>query len=41
MYWPGAKHRVGWFIEPAFDYTFGREHARSITVSWGVLIAIP
>ena len=41
MYWPGARHRFGWFVEPAFDYTFGHEHERSINVSWGLLIAIP
>lgn len=40
MYWPGARHRIGWFVEPAFDYAFGHEHERSITLSWGLLIAI-
>jgi hypothetical protein len=40
MYWPGAKHRLGWFVEPAYEYTFGHEHERSIGVSWGLLIAI-
>lgn len=41
MYWPGARHRLGWFIEPAYEYTFGHDHERSITLSWGLLIAIP
>ena len=41
MFWPGAKHRLGWFIEPAYDYTFGHKHEQSIGVSWGLLIAIP
>jgi hypothetical protein len=41
MYWPGAKHRLGWFVEPAYEYTFGNEHERAISVSWGLLIAIP
>jgi len=41
MYWPGAQHRFGWFIEPAYEYTFGHVHERSIGVSWGLLIAIP
>lgn len=41
MYWPGAQHRLGWFIEPAYDYAFGYEHERSISASWGLLIAIP
>jgi len=41
MYWPGAKHRLGWFVEPAYEYVFGHRHDRSISVSWGLLIAIP
>lgn len=41
MYWPGAKHRLGWFIEPAYEYQFGYHHERSVGVSWGLLIAIP
>jgi len=41
MYWPGAGHRFGWFVEPAYDYVFGYRHERSISVSWGLLIAIP
>jgi hypothetical protein len=24
MFWPGRKHRLGWFIEPGYDHTFGR-----------------
>jgi hypothetical protein len=41
MFWPGAKHRLGWFVEPSYEYTFGHEHERSVGVSWGLLIAIP
>ena len=41
MYWPGTAHRFGWFVEPAFDYAFGHEHERSISLSWGLLVAIP
>jgi len=41
MYWPAAKHRLGWFVEPAYEYTFGHEHERAAGVSWGLLIAIP
>ena len=40
MYWPGAHHRLGWFVEPSFDYSFGHEHERSVNLSWGLLIAI-
>jgi hypothetical protein len=40
MYWPSVKHRFGWFIEPGYEYSFGRGHERSIGVSGGLLIAI-
>ena len=40
MYWPGRKHKFGWFIEPAYDHTFGRGHEQSVGVSFGLLIAI-
>jgi hypothetical protein len=40
MYWPSGKHRFGWFIEPGYEYNFGRGHERSIGVSGGLLIAI-
>jgi hypothetical protein len=41
MFWPSAKHRFGWYLEPAYDYNFGRGHERSIGISGGLLIAIP
>jgi hypothetical protein len=41
MFWPSARHRVGWFIEPGYDQNFGRSHERSIGFSAGLLIAIP
>jgi hypothetical protein len=41
MFWPGAKHRLGWFLEPGYDYSFGHVHERSIGISWGLLVAIP
>jgi len=41
MYWPGARHKVGWFVEPAYEYRFGHEHEQAIGLSWGLLIAIP
>lgn len=41
MFWPAARHRFGWYLEPAFDYNFGRGHERSLGVSGGLLIAIP
>jgi hypothetical protein len=29
MFWPSAKHRLGWYLEPAYQYDFGRGHAQS------------
>lgn len=41
MFWPSAKHRVGWYLEPEYEYSFGRGHERSLGISAGLLIAIP
>lgn len=41
MYWPSAKHRFGWYIEPGYEYNFGRGHEQSFDVSGGLLIAFP
>jgi hypothetical protein len=41
MFWPFAKHRFGWYVEPGYEYNFGRGHERSLGVSGGLLIAIP
>jgi hypothetical protein len=41
MFWPSAKHRFGWYLEPSYAYNFGRGHEQSIGVSVGLLIAIP
>jgi len=41
MYWPAsAKHRFGWYLEPGYEYIFGRGHEQSLGVSGGLLIAI-
>jgi hypothetical protein len=41
MFWPTGKHRFGWFLEPAYDYSFAGGHQQSIGVSIGLLIGIP
>jgi hypothetical protein len=41
MFWPSAKRRFGWFLEPAYDYSFARGHERSIGISGGLLLALP
>jgi hypothetical protein len=41
MFWPGLwKHKFGWYVEPGYEYNFGRGHERSIGISFGLLIAI-
>lgn len=41
MFWPAAKHRFGWYLEPAYEYSFGGEHAQSLGMSAGLLVSIP
>jgi hypothetical protein len=41
MFWPKSKHRFGWYLEPAYDYSFARGHQQSIGMSGGLLIGIP
>jgi hypothetical protein len=41
MFWPSGKHRFGWYLEPGYEYSFGRGNERSIGISGGLLIAIP
>jgi hypothetical protein len=40
MFWPARKHRFGWFLEPAYAYSFAGGHQQSIGISAGLLIAI-
>jgi len=40
MFWPSGKHRFGWYVEPGYEYKFGRVHERSFEVSGGLLIGI-
>jgi hypothetical protein len=41
MFWPSAKHRFGWYLEPAYQYGFGQGHDQSVGISGGLLVAIP
>jgi hypothetical protein len=41
MFWPSRRHKFGWFVEPAYEYNFGRGHEKSAGMSAGLLIAIP
>jgi hypothetical protein len=38
MFWPTGKHRFGWYLEPAYDYSFAGGHQKSIGISGGLLI---
>jgi len=40
MFWPTAKHRFGWYLEPAYDYSFARGHDQTVGISGGLLIGI-
>jgi hypothetical protein len=40
MFWPSRKHRFGWYVEPGYEYNFGRGHEQSLGISGGLLIAI-
>jgi hypothetical protein len=41
MFWPSAKHKFGWYVEPGYEYSFGRGHEQSLGITGGLLIAIP
>lgn len=40
MFWPNGKHRFGWYLEPAYDYSFMAGHQQSIGMSAGLLIGV-
>ena len=41
MFWPSRKHRLGWYLEPSYEYKFGPGHEHSLGITGGLLIAIP
>jgi hypothetical protein len=36
-----ANRKYGWFVEPSYGYSFGREHEQSLGVTVGLLVSIP
>jgi hypothetical protein len=40
MFWPSRRRRFGWYVEPGYEYSFGRGHERSVGISAGLLIPI-
>ena len=41
MFWPWRERKFGLYLEPSYDYGFGRGHEQSVSVSAGLLIPIP
>jgi hypothetical protein len=41
MFWPTPDRKFGWFLEPAYTYSFNAGHEQSLGVSAGLLIPIP
>jgi hypothetical protein len=41
MFWHSPKHRFGWYLEPSYEYNFGRGHEQSLGITAGLLIGIP
>ena len=41
MFWPSRKHRLGWYLEPSYEYKFGPGHEHSLAITGGLLIGIP
>ena len=40
MFWRSEKHRFGWYVEPSYEYNFGRGREQAFGVTGGLLIAI-
>jgi len=40
MFWPNGQHRFGWYLEPAYDYSFMAGHQQSTGMSAGLLIGV-
>jgi hypothetical protein len=41
MFWPTPDRKFGWFVEPAYTYSFSRGHDQSLGMTVGLLIPIP
>ena len=40
MFWPSRRHRIGWYLEPAYEHSFQAGHDKSLGFSTGLLIGI-
>ncbi len=41
MFWPWPKRKFGWYLEPNYAYSFASGHEQSVSLTVGLLIAIP
>jgi hypothetical protein len=41
MIWPQVERKFGWFVEQSFTYSLSKDHEKSLSLSVGLLIAIP
>jgi hypothetical protein len=41
MFWPTPDRTYGWFLEPAYSYSFSAGHEQSLDITVGLLIPIP
>ena len=41
MFWSSRRHRIGWYLEPSYEYKFGPGHEQSLGIAGGLLVAIP
>jgi len=41
MFWRSAKHKFGLYVEPTYEYSFGRGHEQSLGFTGGLLISLP
>ena len=41
MFWPWPARKLGLYLEPAYGYSFAKEHEQSLGPSAGLLIPIP
>jgi hypothetical protein len=40
MFWPTRDRKFGWFLEPSYSYSFGKDHEQSLGVSVGLLVPL-
>ena len=41
MIWHSAKHDLGWYVEPSYEYVFGKASEQSLGLSAGIMIGLP